>query len=177
MRCPHCVRTAENCACPPRTAHMVAALIPPPEGGDTRLHPATAALVDRFAAALKDKLAAAEKKYGYGDGWLDDHWQDDLVTKLAEHVQKGDPRDVAAFCAFAWHHGWSIAAPGGDTVTVPREPTREMLNAAIDTDSFKLGDISPLGFRCSPQAMFERCWTAMIAAAPTNTTAGKGPEQ
>lgn len=28
---------------------------------------------------------------------------------LAEHVAKGDPRDVAAYCAFAWHHGWSTA--------------------------------------------------------------------
>jgi len=33
-----------------------------------KLHPKTAALVDRFAAALKEKLAAAEEKYGYSDG-------------------------------------------------------------------------------------------------------------
>lgn len=32
-----------------------------------KLHPKTAALVDRFAAALKEKLAAAEEKYGYSD--------------------------------------------------------------------------------------------------------------
>lgn len=48
---------------------------------------------------------------------------------------------------------------------VPVEPTREMLNAAIDTDSFKLGDISPLGFRCSPQQMFNRAYGAMLTAA------------
>lgn len=78
------------------------------EGG---LHPATVDLVDRFAAALKDKLAAAEKKYGYSDGWRQDGWEDALVERLVEHVQKGDPRDVAAFCAFAWHHGWSITPP------------------------------------------------------------------
>ena len=54
-------------------------------------------------------------------------------------------------------------------VMVPSEPTREMLNAAIDVDSFKLGDISPLGFRCSPQQLFERCYRAMLAAAPKET--------
>ncbi len=58
----------------------------------------------------------------------------------------------------------ALAPPPG-FVMVPVEPTREMLNAAIDVDSFKLGDISPLGFRCSPQQLFERCYAAMIAAA------------
>jgi len=51
-------------------------------------------------------------------------------------------------------------------VLVPVTPTREMLNAAIDVDSFKLGDISPLGFRCSPQMLFERCYAALLSAAP-----------
>lgn len=52
-------------------------------------------------------------------------------------------------------------------VLVPVKPSMAMLNAAIDTDSRKLGDISPLGFRCSPQMMFERCWAAMLDAAAT----------
>jgi hypothetical protein len=80
-------------------------------GEALRLHPATSDLVDRFAAALKEKLAKAEAKYGYSDGWSHSDWSADLVRKLVEHVQKGDPRDVAAYCAFAWHHGWSIT-PG-----------------------------------------------------------------
>lgn len=67
-------------------------------------------LVDRFAAALKEKLHAAEAKYGHGDAWKRDDWRDDLVHALCDHVAKGDPRDVAAYCAFAWHHGWSLAA-------------------------------------------------------------------
>ena len=48
---------------------------------------------------------------------------------------------------------------------VPVEPTVAMLDAAIDVDAFKLGDISPLGFRCSPQQLFEQCYAAMINAA------------
>lgn len=64
-------------------------------------------LVDRFSAALKEKLHAAEAKYGHDDAWMRDDWQTDLVRDLQRHVEKGDPRDVAAYCAFAWHHGWS----------------------------------------------------------------------
>lgn len=60
----------------------------------------------------------------------------------------------------------SDKAPSPQSVVVPVEPTHEMLNAAIDVDSFRLGDISPLGFRISPQMLFEKCWSAMLAAAP-----------
>lgn len=49
---------------------------------------------------------------------------------------------------------------------VPKEPTREMLNAAIDIDSIRLGCIASLGFRCSPQRLFERCYAAMLTTAP-----------
>jgi len=52
--------------------------------------------------------------------------------------------------------GWAV---------VPVQPTEAMKNAAIDVDSFKLGDISPLGFRITPQILFKRCYKAMIAAA------------
>lgn len=58
-----------------------------------------------------------------------------------------------------------LTADLGDMVLVPKEPSVEMLNAAIDVDAFKLGDISPLGFRESPQRLFARCYRAMIAAA------------
>lgn len=71
----------------------------------------TDALVDRFAEALKAKLRAAGEKYGFDDAWKEDDWREKLIGDLWRHVQKGDPRDVAAYCAFAWHHGWSLAAP------------------------------------------------------------------
>lgn len=50
-------------------------------------------------------------------------------------------------------------------VIVPREPTEAMLNAAIDAHGLKLGDISALGFRMSPQRMFALSYAAMLAAA------------
>ncbi len=73
------------------------------------LHPRTADLVLRFSYALAGKLAAAEKKYGYSDGWAESDWLDECREKLMEHIEKGDPRDVAAYCAFLWHHGASTA--------------------------------------------------------------------
>lgn len=75
------------------------------------LHPATADLVRRFSYALGEKLAAAEKKYAYSDGWLSPDWMDECRSKLIEHVAKGDPRDVAAYCAFLWHHGENTFVP------------------------------------------------------------------
>lgn len=74
------------------------------------LHPATVNLVVRFARALSKKLAAAETKYGYSDGWLSPDWMDECRAKLMDHIVKGDPRDVAAYCAFLWHHGASTVA-------------------------------------------------------------------
>lgn len=72
-----------------------------PEG----LHYETGILVARFAEAMAAKLLAAQEKYGFSDGWMQPDWMDECRAKLAEHVAKGDPRDVAAYCAFLWHHG------------------------------------------------------------------------
>lgn len=82
------------------------------------LHPTTSNLVVRFARALAEKLAAAEKKYGYSDGWLRNDWMNECRAKLLEHVAKGDPRDVAAYCAFLWHHDASTAG-AGSTLAAP----------------------------------------------------------
>ena len=76
------------------------------------LHPETRRLVQGFAAALAAKLHAAEKKYGYSDGWLATNWKQECQFNLLKHVAKGDPRDVAAYCAFMWKHGWpTISKP------------------------------------------------------------------
>lgn len=77
------------------------------EGGADPL----AALVARFSAALLEKLKAAREKYGHDEEfWQHDHWEADCQRQLLEHLAKGDPRDVAAYCAFMWHHGWKTVA-------------------------------------------------------------------
>jgi len=75
--------------------------------GAPDLHPETADLVRRFSVALAAKLAKDEKKYGYADEWKSPDWMDECRSELVEHINKGDPRDVAAYCAFLWHHGES----------------------------------------------------------------------
>jgi hypothetical protein len=65
--------------------------------------------VDRFAVAMKEKMAAARAKGRYG--WQFSH-PAYLSKLLREHVEKGDPRDVANFCMMLWHHQATIAASG-----------------------------------------------------------------
>lgn len=84
------------------------------------LHPRTADLVRRFAAALAEKLAAAEARHGYSDNWASPDWMGECRAKLVEHVAKGDPRDVAAYAAFLWHHGERTSLPA--PAVVPKPP-------------------------------------------------------
>jgi hypothetical protein len=72
-----------------------------------KLHPATANLVLRFASALAWKLLRSQEKYGYVDNWARTSWAEEARRHLRDHHEKGDPLDVAAYCAFMWHHGWS----------------------------------------------------------------------
>ncbi|WP_249220701.1 hypothetical protein [Burkholderia cenocepacia] len=64
------------------------------------------AWVDRFAAELKSKLAAARAK---GRGGWETCDPVELSMMLREHVEKGDPRDVANFCMFLWALGKPIS--------------------------------------------------------------------
>ncbi|MEB2544318.1 hypothetical protein [Burkholderia cenocepacia] len=87
------------------------------------LHHDTAKLVRRFARALANKLLAAQRKYGYSDNWMRDGWADECRAELMRHIQKGDPRDVAAYCAFLWHHNESTTpapSPADERVAFER---------------------------------------------------------
>ncbi|WP_057092974.1 hypothetical protein KV708_19325 [Comamonas thiooxydans] len=64
--------------------------------------------VDKLSAAMKAKLAKQRAK-GYG-GWDDSECTREWLSKLLrEHVDKGDPVDVANFCAFLAARGEGIA--------------------------------------------------------------------
>lgn len=76
--------------------------------------------VDKLSAAMKAKLAKQRAK-GYG-GWDDSECTREWLSKLLrEHVDKGDPVDVANFCAFLAARGEGIApmahADARDAVT------------------------------------------------------------
>ncbi|EED98627.1 helix-turn-helix domain-containing protein [Burkholderia multivorans] len=68
--------------------------------------------VDSFAAAMKHKLALARAK---GRGGWEACSPADLSRMLREHVEKGDPRDVANFCMMLWHHGSPIVSAPADS--------------------------------------------------------------
>lgn len=65
-----------------------------------------AALVSSFAEALLAKLQAAREKHHFSEDWQKPDWKDSCQRDLLAHLEKGDPRDVAGYCAFMWHHGW-----------------------------------------------------------------------
>ncbi|KMV90563.1 hypothetical protein HMPREF9688_03362 [Klebsiella oxytoca 10-5244] len=85
------------------------------------LHPDTQELVIDFCTALAEKLYKAQLKYGYDADWKQDGWPSQCQAHFHQHIAKGDPRDVAAYCAFMWWHGWSTKPAEGlesRTVTV-----------------------------------------------------------
>ncbi|WP_309599803.1 hypothetical protein [Klebsiella pneumoniae] len=85
------------------------------------LHPDTQKLVADFCTALAEKLYKAQLKYGYDTDWKQDGWPNQCQAHFHQHIAKGDPRDVAAYCAFMWWHGWSTKPAEGQesrTVTV-----------------------------------------------------------
>jgi len=73
--------------------------------------------VDSFARAMKAKMAQARAKGRSGWEGVDPA---DLSRMLREHIEKGDPRDVANLCMMLWHHSARIAraseAAGGEPV-------------------------------------------------------------
>ncbi|HHB9724743.1 TPA: hypothetical protein ACN7TG_002906 [Klebsiella pneumoniae] len=121
------------------------------------LHPSTAALVNDFATALAEKLRKAELKYGYSNAWTNNGWMTDCLADFHRHIAKGDPRDVAAYCAFMWYHGWKTEAaqpaPVVPDAYVRDEHGRMMLNGVCEPK---------IGFGTGWNA----CRAAMLAAAP-----------
>ena len=91
----------------------------------------TAELVLDFAKAIAEKLHQSERKYGWSDGWKESDWQEKCLADFHHHIGKGDPRDVAAYCAFMWHHEWP---------TRPDAPAADLAELLLD------GDDNPQGF-------------------------------
>ncbi|WP_247751492.1 Lar family restriction alleviation protein [Citrobacter freundii] len=93
---------AEKTDCEVRILYTAppAAVIPP------ELHHDTQRLVTDFCTALAEKLYRAQQKYGYDADWKQDGWSTQCLAHFHQHIAKGDPRDVAAYCAFMWYHGW-----------------------------------------------------------------------
>lgn len=90
-----------------RIAELESRTVKPAPVIPSELHPDTQKLVTDFCTALAEKLYKAQLKYGYDADWKQDGWPSQCQTHFHQHIAKGDPRDVAAYCAFMWWHGWS----------------------------------------------------------------------
>lgn len=138
--------------------------------GGAEIHPLTANLVVRFCRALASKLAAAEKKYGYTDGWRRADWMDECRQHLMEHIAKGDPRDVAAYCAFLWHHGESTTAPSQPAAEPPSErESRAMFVARLEHMQREGSNIIPIH---AVLALLSDCDMLANRAAPAPSAVG-----
>lgn len=82
------------------------------------LHPETRELVINFASKMGYKLRNAQVKYGFTNGWRHPNWDTakgndqfedptQCIIAFSHHIDKGDPVDVANYCAFMDWHGWS----------------------------------------------------------------------
>ncbi|EGL4957908.1 hypothetical protein IQ591_001241 [Salmonella enterica] len=90
--------------------------VPPAPVMPAELHPDTQNLVADFCTALAEKLYKAQLKYGYDADWKKDNWSTQCLSHFHQHIAKGDPRDVAAYCAFMWYHGWKTESVSGPVV-------------------------------------------------------------
>jgi hypothetical protein len=84
--------------------------------------------VDLFAKEMKEKLAKAREK---GRGGWQDCAPEALSKMLLEHVEKGDPRDVANFCMFLWAIRSPISAtpqPAADAPGIMADPVEQFLS-------------------------------------------------
>lgn len=102
------------------------------------LHPDTQNLVANFSTALAEKLYKAQLKYGYDADWKQDGWHTQCLGHFHQHIAKGDPRDVAAYCAFMWYHGWkteSVSVP-----VVPEEMPKGLAAQIVSLLAHNIGD-------------------------------------
>ena len=111
-------------------ANDTATLVAEPEGEKPH---ADDLAVDRFAAAMKAKLA--QKRAEGRGGWNDkeDCHAHYLSKLLRDHVEKGDPVDVANFAMMLHQRGERIGAPGGETPLTAVAEAREVAKGRLGT--------------------------------------------
>mgnify|MGYP001285240005 CR=1 FL=1 len=87
--------------------------------------------VDRFAGRMKWKLANARAKGK--SGWQDRSWTPDQISAaLRQHVDKGDPTDVANYCMFLAARGEPITL-----ATAPEQPVEQQAPQMAQPDNLE----------------------------------------
>lgn len=148
------------------------------------LHPTTAALVNDFATALAEKLRKSELKYGYSNAWTNNGWMTECLADFHRHIAKGDPRDVAAYCAFMWYHGWKTEAKNFAPVVMDDGELRGLFDSWFSSDcsfdrSPEASEADNIAWRESYWYVWQCCCTVMQQSAnsPTQSHSVSCPEQ
>jgi len=81
--------------------------------------------LDAMVSAMSEKLYS---KYLEGYCGFEGASEDHINRLLHEHLPKGDPVDVANFCAFLLHNGQRVRTLP-ERVSVPREPSNDYYDA------------------------------------------------
>jgi len=76
-------------------------------GVGDELHPDSQNLLKVCFEELRLKMIKSQNKYGWSNEWLTQDWEDECRQQLIEHLQKGDPRDVAVYAMFMIYRGWT----------------------------------------------------------------------
>lgn len=74
---------------------------------EDELHPDSEQLLKVCFEELRLKMIKSQKKYGWSNEWLTQDWEDECREQMIEHLQKGDPRDVAVYAMFMIYRGWT----------------------------------------------------------------------
>jgi hypothetical protein len=103
------------------------------------LHRDSQQLVHETATAMAEKLARAQVKYGFDNGWKvapasasgDDgrhFWsREECLTAFYHHLGKGDPLDCINYLAFMRANGWATQLPPQQE----QQPAAEIITAGI----------------------------------------------
>ncbi|KYQ82498.1 hypothetical protein AWW72_17995 [Acinetobacter sp. NRRL B-65365] len=97
------------------------------------------ALINNFADQMKVKLVKAQEKYGFNDDWKSSDWEAKCRGELYRHLNKGDPIDVANYCAFMLFHKWSTSFLDSAYALLPKEPTEVMMLKALNAIKSEIG--------------------------------------
>lgn len=122
--------------------------------------------VDRFAVAMKGKMAASRAK---GRGGWDDPDQctaSDLRGMLAEHLRKGDPVDVGNFAMMLWNRAESTAAaPVAPSADVKNPTDAESAEGGTVWGSSVAQTAAPVAQPADERAAFEAWITGVFMEA------------
>lgn len=109
------------------------------ESNISNLSPDTNELIDNFAHQMKVKLLKAQEKYGFNDDWKNSYWENKCRVDLYNHLNKGDPIDVANYCAFMLFHKWSTSFADSAYALMPLDPTEGMMLKALEAIKSEIG--------------------------------------